>query len=165
MRLYHGSNVRIEQIDLRLSKDHKDFGRGFYLTKDYSRAVGMAQRTTAIEGFGSPTISPFIYNPGRVTDPLNVKTFSSRTAEWALFVLENRNKNQQFEHPYDVVIGPVADSSVDQVLMAYRQKYGMEYRDPEHLRELATLLRFPGPDYIQYCFSTQKAINQLINDR
>ena len=165
MRLYHGSNVRIEQIDLRLSKDHKDFGRGFYLTKDYSRAVGMAQRTTAIEGFGSPTISPFIYNPGRVTDPLNVKTFSSRTAEWALFVLENRNKNQQFEHPYDVVIGPVADSPVDPVLMAYRQKYGMEYRDPEHLRELATLLRFPGPDYIQYCFSTQKAINQLINDR
>ena len=85
MRLYHGSNVRIEQIDLRLSKDHKDFGRGFYLTKDYSRAVGMAQRTTAIEGFGSPTISPFIYNPGRVTNPLNVKTFSSRTAEWALW--------------------------------------------------------------------------------
>lgn len=165
MRLYHGSNIRIEQIDLRLSKDHKDFGRGFYLTKDYFRAVGMAQRTTAIEGAGLPTVSPFIFNPHHTIEPLNVKIFSHRTAEWALFVLENRNRSQQFSHPYDVVIGPVADSSVDSVLMAYRHKYGKEYRNPEHLRELAASLRFPGPDYIQYCFCTQKAVDQLINDK
>lgn len=164
MRLYHGSNIRIETIDLRLSKNHKDFGRGFYLTKDYFRAVGMAQRTTTIEGAGSPTVSPFVYNPNCAAVSLNVKSFSSRTAEWALFVLENRNKSQQFEHPYDVVIGPVADSSVDPVLVECRQKYGADYRNPDHLRELAASLRFPGPDYIQYCFCTQKAINQLIKD-
>ncbi|MDR2566949.1 MAG: DUF3990 domain-containing protein [Bifidobacteriaceae bacterium] len=32
MRLGHGSNVAIDQIDLRVSKDRRDFGRGFYTT-------------------------------------------------------------------------------------------------------------------------------------
>lgn len=50
MILYHGSNQLITRIDLSKSKDFKDFGRGFYLTKDYTRAVAMAQRTTAIIG-------------------------------------------------------------------------------------------------------------------
>ena len=31
-RLYHGSNVVIEQIDLSRSKRGKDFGQGFYLS-------------------------------------------------------------------------------------------------------------------------------------
>ena len=32
MRLYHGSNVVIQQIDLAKCKPYKDFGQGFYLT-------------------------------------------------------------------------------------------------------------------------------------
>lgn len=33
MRLYHGSNMMIENIDLSKCKPYKDFGRGFYLTE------------------------------------------------------------------------------------------------------------------------------------
>ena len=43
MRLYHGSNQQILEIDLKKSKDHKDFGRGFYMTQDFSRAVDFVQ--------------------------------------------------------------------------------------------------------------------------
>ncbi len=32
MRLYHGTNVEFEQIDLTKSNRFKDFGQGFYLT-------------------------------------------------------------------------------------------------------------------------------------
>ncbi len=32
MVLYHGSNTDIKEIDLRMCKPYKDFGRGFYLT-------------------------------------------------------------------------------------------------------------------------------------
>ena len=52
MRLYRGSNQLISRIELGKNKDFKDFGRGFYLTKDYTRAVAMEQRTTAIMGDG-----------------------------------------------------------------------------------------------------------------
>ena len=32
MRLYHGSNIRIDNIDLGMSKPYKDFGKGFCLS-------------------------------------------------------------------------------------------------------------------------------------
>ena len=32
MKLYHGSNILIDKIDLSKSKPNKDFGRGFYLS-------------------------------------------------------------------------------------------------------------------------------------
>lgn len=34
MRLYHGSNVSIDQVDLSKSRPFKDFGRAFYLSAD-----------------------------------------------------------------------------------------------------------------------------------
>ncbi len=33
MRLYHGSNLDIQAIDLALCRTYKDFGRGFYTTE------------------------------------------------------------------------------------------------------------------------------------
>lgn len=35
--LYHGSNVKIETIDLKKSRPNKGFGRGFYLSADRSK--------------------------------------------------------------------------------------------------------------------------------
>lgn len=46
MILYHGSNIDIVEIDLLKSKPNKDFGRGFYLTEDFSQALDMAQTKT-----------------------------------------------------------------------------------------------------------------------
>ncbi len=42
IRLYHGSNVKIEVPDLVHSKPFKDFGRGFYLSPDKQQAWEMA---------------------------------------------------------------------------------------------------------------------------
>ena len=33
MRVYHGSYIKIDKIDISKSKPNKDFGRGFYVTK------------------------------------------------------------------------------------------------------------------------------------
>ena len=32
MRLYHGSNIAIDNINLAMCRPYKDFGQGFYLT-------------------------------------------------------------------------------------------------------------------------------------
>ena len=32
MKLYHGTNVDFDEIDLTKSNKYKDFGQGFYLT-------------------------------------------------------------------------------------------------------------------------------------
>ena len=36
MILYHGTNADIESIDLTKGLRYKDFGKGFYLTRDSS---------------------------------------------------------------------------------------------------------------------------------
>ena len=43
MKLYHGSNMVIEQIDLSKCKPYKDFGQGFYLTEIKEQAEQMAR--------------------------------------------------------------------------------------------------------------------------
>lgn len=58
MRLYHGSNVVIESINLALCRPYKDFGRGFYLTDIEEQAEKMAVRVSRIYG-GSPVVNAF----------------------------------------------------------------------------------------------------------
>jgi len=164
MRLYHGSNLRINRIDLSKSKAHKDFGKGFYLTQDYNRAVKMANRTFAIEATGTPEVKPFLFNLDSSKRTVKVKIFSTTSAEWALFVMNNRDKSNVFKHDYDIVIGPVADSRVDAIIQQYREEFKEKYTDKENLRKLAHLLKYPGKEYIQFCFCTPKAINLLILD-
>lgn len=42
MKLYHGSTIDIQRIDLAKSKPNKDFGRAFYLSTDEQQALEMA---------------------------------------------------------------------------------------------------------------------------
>ena len=37
MKLYHDSDVEIENIDLSYSQINKDFGKGFYLSDDINQ--------------------------------------------------------------------------------------------------------------------------------
>ena len=38
MFLYHGTNIRFDNIDLSRSKDKRDFGKGFYTTTIFEQA-------------------------------------------------------------------------------------------------------------------------------
>lgn len=42
MKLYHGSNILTDAVDLSLSKPDKDFDRAVYLSPDLDQAKGMA---------------------------------------------------------------------------------------------------------------------------
>ena len=39
MKLYHGTNIDFDVIDLTKSNKHKDFGQGFYLTDIRSQSL------------------------------------------------------------------------------------------------------------------------------
>ena len=40
MILYHGTNAEFGEIDLCKSKPNKDFGQGFYLSREYPQEHG-----------------------------------------------------------------------------------------------------------------------------
>lgn len=114
MKLYHGSNVSIEQIDFAKCKPYKDFGQGFYLTEIKAQADLMAKRTASIYG-NEAIVSLFEFDEvAALSDTdLSIKKFNEPDEEWALFVMTNRSrKNEQPTHSYDIVIGPVADDTI-----------------------------------------------------
>ncbi len=127
MRLYHGSNTDIKEINLALCRPYKDFGRGFYLTAIKEQAEKMANRVSRIYG-GSPILNVFeIEESFTETEALNVKDFGTETTEeWARFVRNNRSRNFSdysdpecnFDNKYDIVIGPIAD---DNMALLFRQ--------------------------------------------
>jgi len=120
MMLYHGSNSRIDRIDFNLCRPYKDFGRGFYCTEVKEQAELMAKRVANIYG-GMPCVTPFELDESIYTSkPLNIRMFTKPTQEWAIFVLNNRDRkfldienlecNQ--DNKYDMVVGPVADDDL-----------------------------------------------------
>ena len=52
--LYHGSNVRIKDVDLSRCNPYKDFGQAFYLTSDMAQAQDVA--LARVDIFGGETV-------------------------------------------------------------------------------------------------------------
>lgn len=156
IRLYHGSNVAIEQIDLTRSKRGKDFGQGFYLNANPDQALEMAVRTTRFLNEGVPTLSCFEFDEDdAIKTGLNIKVFPDYSEEWAEFVVMNRKNDSEIPaHPYDIVIGPIADDTVGVQI----RRYIMGYLSASALVEE---LKFKGDHAVQYFFGTPNAVNIL----
>lgn len=155
-RLYHGSNVAIEQIDLSRSKRGKDFGQGFYLNANPDQAMEMAARTTRFLNEGIPTLSCFEFDEDEaIKNGLNIKIFPDYSEEWAEFVVMNRKNNSDIPaHTYDIVIGPIADDTVGVQI----RRFIMGYLSASALVEE---LRFRGDHAVQYFFGTPQAVQFL----
>lgn len=162
MRLYHGSNITIDSINLAMCRPYKDFGRGFYLTDIREQAEKMAIRVSKIYG-GSPVVNIFeIQDDFRKIESIKIKDFGAvTTEEWAKFVMNNRSRiftnvedvlcNK--DNKYDIVIGPVADDNMALLFRQYENK----------IIDFETLLK--GMIYkktsSQYSFHTEKSIKLL----
>lgn len=162
MRLYHGSNVVIDSINLAMCRPYKDFGRGFYLTDIEEQAVQMAKRVSRIYG-GSPVINGFeIQDDFREISDIQIKDFGVQTTEeWAKFVMNNRSRSFtnvannlcNKDNKYDIVIGPVAD---DNMALLFRQ-YENEIIDFETLLKGNVYKKTSS----QYSFHTERGIRLL----
>lgn len=126
MILYHGSNVEINKIDFSKCRPYKDFGQGFYTTTISDQALKMANRVSRIYG-GTPVVTVFEFDEEAFnSDILQIKLFSEPTKEWALFVINNRNRYytdtqdplNNHDGKYDIVVGPIAN---DDLALLFRQ--------------------------------------------
>lgn len=156
MILYHGSNMSIDVVDLKKSKRAKDFGQGFYLSKDREQAQKMAELTTFRQSAGEPTITTFCIDDSFLLDSnLNVKIFEGYTEEWAEFVLMNRrNPTSEPAHSYDIVVGPIADDKVGVQIRRFTMGYISCHQLMDELSYINGLT-------IQYFFGTERAVQLL----
>ncbi|MDR2720007.1 MAG: DUF3990 domain-containing protein [Nitrososphaerota archaeon] len=161
MILYHGSNVKIAVIDLSKARPFKDFGRGFYLTEIKEQAERMAVRVT--DRFdGEPYVSAFELCDDIFNDKtLNILKFERPSKDWALFVMNNREKsfsdveNRLYngDNKYDIVIGAVANDDLVGTFDLFRDGF-MSMDDVVRQITFKNLTN-------QYSFHSEKAIAYL----
>lgn len=153
MKLYHGSNIMIDEVDFTKCHPYKDFGCGFYLTDNIKHARNMALRRCMRAG-GEVCVTEYEFNFDKAIRDLKVKIFDRPSEEWAEFVMVNRNEAiAQPAHDYDIVIGPIAD---DAVVMSFRL-----FQDGYiSISELVSRLEYKELS-TQYFFHNSKAISYL----
>lgn len=157
LKLYHGSNVLIDKIDLSCSRRGKDFGCGFYLNPNKSQAMEMAVRTTQRLQEGEPVLNTYLFDDNLIkmeNSSLSVKIFDGYSVEWAKFILMNRkNLDSKPVHSYDIVIGPIANDTVGLQMRRFMQGY-------ISIERMIEELKFNKPA-TQYFFGTELAISYL----
>ena len=121
----------------------------------------MARRVVRLYG-GSPWVSAFSFDEETLaSNILNTVSFKNPNKEWALFVLNNRNKrfkdifdalcNQ--DNKYDIVSGPVANDDIAYLFRSFTSG----------LIPIDALVR--GLEYksltMQYSFHTERSLKYL----
>ena len=151
MRLYHGTDVRINKPDLAFSRAHKDFGRGFYLTQNQRLAKDWAKMRNRAEAH----VNTYDVTLEKIdTCNLHLKRFVTASAEWVEFVYNNREV-KSFTHAYDIVIGPIADNGMNKYFHDLRMKR-------RTYAEVANVLMMTGyKKPLQYCFTSNNALSIL----
>ncbi len=82
IRLFHGSNMKIEVPDLIHSKPFKDFGKGFYLSPDKQQSWDMAFQKVNQTKEGKAEVTEFLFNEEKLTsDELRVLNFPDYSEE------------------------------------------------------------------------------------
>ena len=112
MTVYHGGYISVENPQVRIGRNTKDFGTGFYCTVIKEQAQRWAKR------YDTKVVS--IYEV-RLNLDLNIKEFQEMTEEWLDFIIDCRSGKS---HNYDIVIGAMAD---DQIYNYYFRLYRGSY--------------------------------------
>lgn len=115
MILYHGTGIRFAEIDLSLSKDKRDFGKGFYTTTIFEQAEKWAQNQYIRYGTKSKFVKEYEYI---FNDTLKIKNFKEMDYEWLEFIKKCRTEGGT-PHDYDIVQGPVANDNTMRTIALY----------------------------------------------
>lgn len=152
MIVYHGSTIEIRNPDILHSKEHLDFGIGFYTTSFPKQAERWASRK------GIRLSKPGIVNVYEIGDfsKFRIKQFKDTDKEWLQYIVDCRNGKDIYQN-YDIVIGNVANDDVFKCVSMYMDGIWDEDRTLKELRY------FRKND--QIAFLTQEIIDEVVEFR
>lgn len=141
MTVYHGGYQPVSAPEIRVGRNTKDFGAGFYCTVIKEQAQRWAKR------YSTKIVS--IYDV-KFNSTLKIKEFKEMTDEWLDFIVDCRSGKL---HRYDIVIGAMADDQI--------YNYISDYVDGTITREqFWVLAKFKYPTH-QINFCTNAALKCL----
>lgn len=168
--LYHGTVSEIQQVDVKLGRGRKDFGKGFYMAVSKGQAIGMMHKkyretVRRSRGKQEDAFSEKLYEitlDEQVLSELNIKVFERADLEWLDFVLMCREQGGM-PHDFDMVIGPTADDDTALCLKAYWDGLYGKAGEVEAKKTLLNNLETENLG-IQYFIGKQQVADRLIAD-
>ena len=149
MKLYHTSNVEILHPDIKFSRNHLDFGKGFYLTMLKQQAINYGQRFLRK---GENAIMN-VYELDDNLEDFSRIFFEAYDGRWLDYITACR-KGQA--HPvYDIVEGGIADDQVFDTIDLY---FSGIYNREQTLNQL----RYKYPNH-QLCISNQSLLDKHLH--
>lgn len=117
MILYHGTTMEIKKPRIIRQEVGRDFGFAFYTTDIQSQAERWAIRRAKIssrisKGPVKAMVNVYEWNPETL---LRVKSFDGPSLEWLDMVVRCRS-DVHFHHPYDIVIGKIANDNMGETV-------------------------------------------------
>ncbi|MDR1563327.1 MAG: DUF3990 domain-containing protein [Dysgonamonadaceae bacterium] len=157
MKVYHGSYTKIKEIDLSKTERNKDFGQGFYVTKNRRHAEEWAKRIAARNGQPEGVVTEFEFGKYFFNDKdFDILRFDDYTEEWLDFVVMNRmNKTENQLHNYDFIEGPIANDRITSRIYDYLDSLVSK-------ADFLSELRYHEPTH-QICFCTVHSLQVISN--
>ena len=150
MILYHDSYSEIQNPDVKHSRSHLDFGRGFYTTPIHDQAVRWCEKFKRRGKQG--VVSCYRFDE-LAYQKLQVLTFDQYSDEWLDFVMNCRRGKDTTE--YDLVVGGIANDKVFNTVELY---FDGLIDKAKAIRRL----RFEKPN-LQICFRSQRALEGYLH--
>ena len=172
IKIYHGATSLVQNPEIRPASRPMDFGVGFYLTTFPTQAVEWSRKKAKKES-GTPVVSMYNLDLGRITKELTTKSFEGTSDEWIDFILKHRKVSvynvisastngrlsrrlsvrKSFHHNFDMVMGEVADDDVFDAITLYEANV-ISFNELKH-----RLSAKQKND--QLCFCTSAALTHL----
>lgn len=151
-KLYHGTDKEFDTFDLSKAKKFKDFGKGFYLTTDFSQAQKWAQR----KGYNNSKAYIYCYEVKKTNDTtIKVLELLQYNQRWLDFICQSRIDGK--ESDYDIIYDRIADnqySEISNLLHDYREK-------KKSCDEVIDMIKWTNTKADQYCFKSIKSLSLL----
>jgi len=158
MTIYYGTNIEIGAIDLSFCPLNCDFGQDFYTTSIETHAIRRAQEIVRKSKQGKIMVFEYSFDFDeiiKINPNLKIKRFEKVCAEWAQFVMLNRlRKEDETQHEYDIVEGPVANDKM------FRQ-FQLYAKNRIKMNEFVRKITFREITH-QIAFCTEEALDALL---
>lgn len=118
MIVYHGSITEVVCPKILKSEIGRDFGFAFYTTDIKEQSERWALRKSKIEKRRGNLVCQAVINVyewNERTEDIALKRFENTSMDWLEMVVNCRG-NIEYSHPYDIVIGKIANDNVGETI-------------------------------------------------
>lgn len=166
--VFHGTYTYFSKIDLKKCKPWKDFGQGFYVTKNFTQAKKFAKKKfKEVQRSESKIkdIAPYVLVFEQTNMNVDIYKFDSKNAEnmrlWFKTIFAYRNDYLEFISEdilsKDVIEGKIADDGTREIL----NNFDIEDLNDHYIMDKNIKRCLPDKLSTQLCYKTQKAVNTL----